>query len=346
MSDKVEKIKKAVLLLNVGTPDKPEVKSVRKYLSEFLNDPFVIDLPWLLRKILVNLIIVPFRAPKSTKLYQQLWEKEGSPLLTNAFKLQKKLTEEIGREHTVFLAMRYGNPSIDKALKEISNRNFEELIVIPLFPHYAASTTETAFREVTKLAKKYAQLPKIRFVEQFYDHPDFLKAWGEKAKSYSFDDYDHIVFSYHGLPLSHIQKSHPDRSIVSCSCDLEMPAYGRKCYRATVYETTRLLATEFGLEKNQYSVSFQSRLNKNWLSPFTDELLLDLLSQGKKKILLFAPSFVADCLETKVELNIEYAELFKNAGGEKLEVVESLNDSAEWVEALHHLIKSKYSEQP
>lgn len=334
----LENKKKAVLILNVGTPDKPEVRSVRKFLSEFLNDPFVIDLPWLLRKILVNLIIVPFRAPKSTKLYQQLWEKEGSPLLTNAIKLKEKLAKKIDDEHSVFMAMRYGNPSIDSALREISKGNFGKLIVIPLFPHYAASTSETAIQAVMSQAKRYPQIPEIQFANQFYDHPSFLKAWGAKAAKYQFDDFDHIVFSYHGLPLSHIQKSHPDRSISSCTCDIEMPAHGEKCYRATVFETTRLLAKEFGLKKNQYSVSFQSRLSKNWLSPFTDNLLLELAAQGKRKVLLFAPSFVADCLETKVELGIEYAKLFQEAGGEKLELVESLNDSDSWVEALDSII--------
>jgi ferrochelatase len=335
----LENTKKAVLILNVGTPDKPEVKSVRKYLSEFLNDPFVIDLPWLLRKILVNLIIIPFRAPKSTKLYQQLWEKEGSPLLTNAIKLKEKLAKKFGNEYSFFMAMRYGNPSIDSALKEISKGNFGKLIVVPLFPHYAASTTETAIQAVMNQKKKYPQLPEIQFVNQFYDQPGFLKAWSAKAAKYLVNDFDHIVFSYHGLPLSHIQKSHHERSISSCTCDIEMPAHGEKCYRATVYETTRLLAKEFGLIKNQYSVSFQSRFSKNWLSPFTDSLLRELATQGKRKVLLFAPSFVADCLETKVELGIEYAKLFQEAGGGKLELVESLNDSDPWVEALDSIIR-------
>jgi len=331
--------RKAVLLINVGTPDKPELNSVRKYLSEFLNDPFVIDLPWLFRKILVNLIIVPFRAPKSTKLYQQLWEKEGSPLLSNSVKLKEKLSAKMGNEYDIFVAMRYGNPSIDKALEEISKANFTKLIVLPLFPHYAASTTQTAIEAVKSRAKKFPQIPEIQFIEQFYNHPDFLKAWKARAAKYKFEDFDHIVFSYHGLPLSHIQKSHPEQPISSCTCDIEMPTYGKKCYKATVYDTTRLLIKEFGLKKDQYSVSFQSRLNKNWLSPFTDKLLLELAKQGKKKVLLFAPAFVADCLETKVELGIEYTQLFREAGGEKLELVESLNDTDAWVDALDSIIK-------
>ncbi len=339
MSVLAENKKKAILILNVGTPDKPEVKSVRKYLSEFLNDPFVIDLPWLFRKILVNLIIVPFRAPKSTKLYQQLWEKEGSPLLTNAIKLKEKLAIKMEGEYSVFMAMRYGNPSIKKVLKEIEKGDFEELIIVPLFPQYAESTTETAIQAVYQEARNYTSFPKIKEIKQFYDHPEFLNAWFSRAQDYDFEKYDHIVFSYHGLPLSHIQKAHPQVSVQNCTCEKEMPEHGKRCYKAACYATTRLLVKKFDLQKGHYSVAFQSRLNKNWLSPFTDELIVDLANQGKKNVLIFAPAFVADCLETKVELGIEYAELFQNAGGKTLDLVESLNDSDAWVNALGFIIR-------
>jgi len=330
---------KAVLLLNVGTPDKPELGSVRKYLSEFLNDPFVIDLPWLIRKILVNLIIIPFRAPKSTKLYQQLWEEEGSPLLSNAVKLKEKLAAKMGDDYSVFMAMRYGNPSIGKALKEIAKGNYEELIVIPLFPQYATSTTETAIQKVYKEAKKSESLPVIKVVKQFYNHPGFLNAWHSRAQEFDLTKFDHIVFSYHGLPLRHIQKSHPKESFQSCYCETKMPDHGLYCYKAACYETTRLLVEKLKLKEDQYSVGFQSRLSKNWLSPFTDELLEELLKRGKKRVLILAPSFVADCLETKVELGVEYAEMFIKAGGEKLQLLESLNDSDAWVSALDSILR-------
>ena len=339
MSALAENRRKAVLILNVGTPDKPEVKSVRKYLSEFLNDPFVINIPCLFRKILVNLIIVPFRAPKSTKLYQQLWEKEGSPLLTNAIKLREKLAIKMGEEYSVFMAMRYGNPSIKAALKEIDKGDFEELIIVPLFPQYAESTTETAIQAVHQEAKSYTSFPRIKEIKQFYDHPEFLKAWFSRAQEYDLKKYDHIVFSYHGLPLSHIKKAHPQESIQTCTCEKEMPEYGKLCYKAACYATNRLLVKKLDLQEGQYSVAFQSRLSKNWLSPFTDELIVDLAKQGKKNILIFAPAFVADCLETKVELGIEYAELFQNVGGETLELVESLNDSEAWVKSLASIIR-------
>lgn len=339
MSAFAENKRKAVLILNVGTPDKPEVKSVRKYLSEFLNDPFVINIPWLFRKILVNLIIVPFRAPKSTKLYQQLWEKEGSPLLTNAIKLREKLAKKMGNEYSVFMAMRYGNPSIKKVLSEIDKGDFEELIILPLFPQYAESTTETAIQAVHQEAGNYTSFPKIKEINQFYDHPEFLNAWFSRAQDYDFKKHDHIVFSYHGLPISHIQKAHPQESIQTCICEKEMPEHGKLCYKAACYATNRLLVRKLGLHEGQFSVAFQSRLSKNWLSPFTDELIVDLAKRGKKNILIFAPAFVADCLETKVELGIEYAELFQNAGGETLELVESLNDSEAWVKALDFIIR-------
>jgi len=331
--------KKAVLLINVGTPENPDVKSVRTFLSEFLNDPFVIDLPWLFRKILVNLIIVPFRAPKSTKLYQQLWEKQGSPLLSNAVKLQEKLSAKIGDKYIVYMAMRYGNPSINKAIREIGKGDFEEVIVLPLFPQYALSTTETAIQKVYTEAEQFSNFPQIKIVQQFYDHLDFLNAWYSRALEYDYKKYDHIVFSYHGLPLSHIQKAHPQKSIHTCICEIEMPKHGEQCYKAACYATNRLLVEKLGLLEGRYSVGFQSRLSKNWLSPFTDELIVDLAKQGKKNILIFAPAFVADCLETKVELGIEYAEKFKNTGGEKLQLVESLNDSEAWINALDSIIR-------
>lgn len=335
-----EKKKKAVLLINVGTPDKPEVKSVRRFLTEFLNDPYVITMPWLFRVILVNLIIVPFRASKSTKLYKQLWEKEGSPLLTNAMKLQDKLAVKIGEDYKVYFAMRYGNPSINKALSEIEKGDFEEIIIVPLFPQYALSTSETAIQKVYKEAKKFKALPKLRVIHQFYSHPSFIHAWVARVKEFDLNFYDHIIFSYHGLPLTHIAKIHPQNKIKDCNCETEMPTHGKLCYKASVHATTRLLVKELGLNKDQYSVGFQSRLTNHWLSPFTDELIMDLAKRGHKKMLIISPAFVADCLETNVELGIEYAELFLKEGGEKLDLVKSLNDSPAWVNALDQIIKS------
>jgi len=339
MHSEFEGKRKAVLLVNVGTPDAADIKSVRKFLSAFLNDPYVIDLPWLLRKFLVNLIIVPFRAKSSTQLYRQLWEKEGSPLLSNSVKLRAKLALKMGEDYKIFFAMRYGNPSLKKVLIEIQKANFDELILLPLFPQYAASTTETVYQNVMQETKSFSNFPKIKLIDQFYMESEFIDAWWTKAKAYDFKHYDQILFSYHGLPLSHIQKSHPEHELKTCHCEREMPEYGHHCYKAATYATTRLLVEKFKLEEGEYTQSFQSRLSKNWLRPFTDESLLKLAEEGKKKVLIFAPAFVADCLETKVELGIEYAELFNKAGGEQLDLVESLNDSDAWVVALSKIIE-------
>ncbi|HAG15047.1 MAG TPA: ferrochelatase [Bacteroidales bacterium] len=338
MSRLSENSRKAILLLNVGTPDKAELGSVRKYLSEFLNDPLVVDLPWLLRKILVNLIIVPFRAPKSTKLYQQVWETNGSPLLSNTLKLQTKLQAKIGGGDQVFIAMRYGNPSIRLALNQIKKGAFDQLILVPLFPQYAQSTSQTAIQEVKRLVATLNDFPPLKIVGQFYNHPEFIQAWVSRAKEYDLNLFDHFVFSFHGLPLSHIQKIHPHHDNANCMCNIEMPPNGQDCYKATCYATARQLAFALNLKTHNYSIAFQSRLSKNWLSPFTDKVILRLAKEGKKKVLIFAPSFVADCLETKVELGVEYADLFRKAGGEKLQLLESLNDTDAWVKALYAII--------
>lgn len=325
--------KKAILLLNVGTPDAPEVSKVRKYLSQFLNDKRVIDLPWLARKILVNLIIVPFRAPRSTKLYKQLWTENGSPLLYYGENLRKKVQKKLPEGEKVFLAMRYGNPGLQPVLRQIYSEGFETLVVMPLFPQYASSTTQTAIDEVHKQAKKTDLTIPIEFVQQFYNKKVFIEAFAEKVNRFDVSWFDHIVFTYHGLPHSHITKIHPHQPCETCVCNKQMPDFGRSCYKATCYETTRMLAHKLQLKEKDYSVSFQSRLSKNWLGPFTDETLISLAKQGKKNVLIVAPSFVADCLETTIELGVEYKELFAEHGG-SLTLVESLNDSDIWVDGV------------
>jgi ferrochelatase len=330
--------KTAVLLLNVGTPDSPSVKDVRRYLSEFLNDPRVIDLPWLARKILVNLIIVPFRAPKSAKLYKLLWTQKGSPLLVHSLSVQDRLNEKVGSDLTFFVAMRYGNPSFREALRKVKEMGASRLILVPMFPHFASSSTGTALEAVLKIVKNWNVIPGIKVTGQFYNHPLFLDAFEKRIRSYSPEKYDHILFSYHGLPVSHISNIHPDQDCASCTCDRDFPAYGTFCYRATCYETTRLLAARLGLREGTYSHGFQSRLSDKWLKPFSDELLAQKAKEGVRKLLIVAPAFVADCLETTVELGVEYKKLFLENGGESLEYVESLNDLPEWIDALSEII--------
>lgn len=330
--------KTAVLLINVGTPDEPRVKAVRRYLSEFLNDRRVIDIPLVLQKILVNLIIVPFRAPKSTKLYQRLWTEKGSPLLYYSEKVQEDLQKRLDSKADVFMAMRYGNPSVGKALAAIQKGNYDRLVVLPMFPQYASSTSGTAIQAVIDQVRKWNTIPEIKAISQFYDHPAFLDAFTERIQSCQPDQFDHVVFSYHGLPNRHLEKNHPEESIKTCNCEASLPEFGKFCYKATCHQTTRELATRLGLKPGQYSVSFQSRLSNNWMTPFTDQNLIARAKNGSKNILVVAPAFVADCLETTVEIGWEYKELFAENGGENLRLVESLNDSPRWISALEEIL--------
>jgi ferrochelatase len=332
---------KAVLLMNVGTPDQPDVKAVRRFLTQFLNDPYVIDIPWLFRKILVNLIIVPFRAPKSTKLYQQLWTPEGSPLLIHQKRLSKKLQETLGNEVQVYHAMRYGNPSLKMTLDEIRQNDYNECIIVPLFPQYASSTSETIIQFINAEIKKWKKKPNLRLIKQFYNHPGFLEAFEAQIKKAHPKNFDHVLFSFHGIPLRQVNKIHPSVKAEQCTCTEQMPDHGKYCYKATCYETARLLAQRMELKKTGYSVSFQSRLSKNWLQPFTDEYVIELARRGVKKLLVVIPSFVADCLESKVEIGIEARQIFLDAGGEELVMVESLNDSEHWVRGLTKIIIDK-----
>lgn len=328
----------AVLLLNVGSPDNPDIRSVRRYLMKFLNDRRVIDIPWLLQKILVNLIIVPFRAPKSTKLYRRLWGENGSPLIVYSEKAKEKLQKLLPDNFKVFNTMRYGNPGYKIALEEIKKERYSRITIIPMFPQYASSTTGTGIQATVDEIKSWYLLPEIRFVGQFYKNTGFIDAFVQRAGEYNYQEYDHIVFSYHGLPLRQIDKSHPGINNQQCDCSINMPTHGEFCYKATCYETSRLLANELGLLPDKYTVAFQSRLSNDWLEPFTDKTIEGLARQGKKKVLVIAPAFVADCLETIDEIGVEYKKLFKENGGDKLTLVESLNDMDKWIETLASMV--------
>ncbi|MCW3785457.1 ferrochelatase [Plebeiibacterium sediminum] len=327
-------MKKALVIINIGTPDQPEKKAVKRYLTEFLNDGLVIDIPWLLRKILVNLIIIPFRVSKSTSLYKRLWTKEGSPLLSYQTNLANKLDEKLGAEVDVFSAMRYGNPSIKSVFNQVKKGNYDEVVVLPMYPQYATSTTLSTELKVKEVVQELNLDVNIRFIEQFYNHPSFIKTFTAKIKDCDFDSYDHIIFSYHGLPERQVNKIHPGIESPTCSCHIQMPEHGKMCYKATCYETTRLMAKELGIDNSFYSVSFQSRLSKNWLTPFTDHNIEELLKKGNKRILVVAPAFVTDCLETIVEIGFEYKRDFIQNGGEQLKLVESLNDDDLWADTI------------
>ena len=333
--------KKAILLINVGTPDSPEVRDVRKYLSQFLKDKRVITLPFVIRKILVDGIIVPFRSRKSSKLYRKLWTENGSPLLSYSRSLASKLNKELDENPKVFFGMRYGNPSVKSAMKEIKDYSPDELMVLPLYPQYASSTTESSFDVIKRELASFKNEPEIKFVKQFYNCPEFIQVFYSQITKFKPFEYEHLVFSYHGLPLSHLNEIHSYIDATNCNCEYQMPTHGKFCYKAACYETTRLLAKELGIQKENYSVAFQSRLSRNWISPFTDEVIKDLAKKGVNKLLVIAPSFVTDCLETIIEIEDEYRTLFIKQGGLQLDLVHSLNDSDAWIKALAAIISNQ-----
>lgn len=328
----------ALLLINLGTPDAPTVKSVRRYLRQFLSDKYVITVPWLFRKLLVNLFIIPFRVKNSTKLYQQLWTPEGSPLTVYMTNLKQKLQKKLDSQTVVFSAMRYQNPSTESALEQIKAQGFEKIVVLPLYPQFASSTTTSTIEEVNRVLKKWDKAPELHFINQFHDHPGYISAYTKQIQSYNPDNYDFILFSYHGLPNSHIEEIHPKINIEDCNCEEESAEHCRICYRAACYNTTRLLAGRLNLSKDRYTTSFQSRLSKNWLKPFSDQTLIDLAEKGHKRILVVAPAFVADCLETIIEIGVEYKELFIAHGGQELTLVESLNANDTWVDGVKEIV--------
>ncbi len=327
-------MKRVLLLINTGTPDRADRNAVGRYLREFLNDKRVIQMPRLLRLMLVNLIIIPFRVKKSTALYRRLWTADGSPLLVYLNRLVDLVARRSSHFQQVYGAMRYGNPSIKSVLADIQSTMPDELVVMPLFPQYASATTGSVAEEVMRVISRWPVIPTVRFVQHFYQHEVFINLFASRIESFQPHTFDHIVFSYHGLPLKHLSDQHPSHDPKQCSCSEAMPAHGRYCYRAACYETTHQLIARLALDPARTTTSFQSRLTRNWLSPFSDEVIFDLARQGKRRILVVAPSFVADCLETIIEIEQDYKALFVEHGGDELVMVQSLNDSPDWADAI------------
>lgn len=331
--------KKGVLLVNLGTPDSPSVSDVRKYLFQFLNDPRVIDIPWLARKILVNLIIVPFRAPSSAKLYKQLWTEEGSPLLKHTADLTKLVQEKLGDEYQVEFGMRYGKPSIESGLELLRKARTKDITVLPLYPQYASSSNGSSIEEVFRVVSGWWGIPDIRIVGQFFDHPKYIEAFVERGKQHDLSTYDHVIFSFHGLPIRHVDKIYDDGPCEDHDCAETFDDDNRLCYRATSFATARSIAAGLGLSEEDYTVSFQSRLDDKWLKPFSDIVVEERAKAGDKKLLIFSPAFVADCLETTVEIGVEYQEIFEEHGGETVQLVESLNSHPLWVDCVSDLVR-------
>ena len=332
-------MKTYVLLINLGTPNSPKTSDVGKYLSEFLNDRRVIDLPWLWRKVLVNLVIVPFRSPKSAGLYKRIWTSEGSPLLINTQNLRDSLQKNLGNAYVVEMAMRYGRPSLNKALIKLEKKQVQQLILVPLYPQYASSTTGSTFESAFELISKWKQIPNVKITHHFHDHPGFIDAFASHIKQYKPENHDHIIMSYHGLPLNHVTEAHGGMNCEDLGCTEKQNDQNNYCYRASCYKTSRLLAKKLNLMKQDYTVCFQSRLDNNWLKPFTDEIVIQKAKTGYKRLLVISPAFVADCLETLYELGMELKEDFEKEGGEQLTLVKSLNDLPQWVNTMGEMIK-------
>jgi ferrochelatase len=331
-------IKKGVLLINLGTPDHASPSAVYRYLKEFLNDERVIDLSKLGRWLLTNLIIVPFRHRQSARAYQKIWTNAGSPLLVNSLKLTTALAEQLGNHYQVELGMRYGNPSIKSALAKFSHCN--ELTVIPLFPQYSSAATGSAMASMMNTLMQQWNIPQLRMIRDFYNNPGFIAAYADIIKEKTAGkNIDVILFSYHGLPERHINKS---QCQATCNRLAACPAVDSNnlfCYRAQCYRTTELLAQALKLTPGQYQTAFQSRLGRTpWIKPYTDLLLPELREQGIKNMAVVCPSFVADCLETLEEISIRAREQWLNLGGNEFVFIPCVNDHPVWVKAVNDLI--------
>lgn len=341
-----EKRPVGVLLVNLGTPNSTETADVRRYLREFLSDPRVVDISPLGRWLLLNLVILPFRPAKSAEAYRTIWMDEGSPLLVYGERLRDELSTRLGSEYRVSLAMRYGNPSIPDVLEEMSKQDLEKIIVVPLFPQYSSAASGSALERVFEVASGMWNVPEMTSVGAFYDDPRFVEAFAEVARPVLEElRPDHVLLSYHGVPERQVQKSDPTGAhclkVEGC-CDRIVGPANRYCYRAHCFATTRALADLLGLEEDEYSVAFQSRLGRNpWIKPYTDEQLPVLFEKGVRRLAIMCPAFVADCLETIEEIGIRAKEDWEALGGEALELVPSLNAHPAWVEGLARIVEEK-----
>ena len=327
--------------MNLGTPDSPGRYDVYRYLKQFLLDKRVIDIPWLARNLLVRGIIAPFRSGSSSKIYKKLWTKDGSPLKHYGKIVADGVQELLGEEYHVELAMRYQNPSLDSAIDKIMASNPTEIIVFPMFPQYASASTGSVFEEVMDIMGRKLAIPKIKIINSFCNDERVMNVFVKNAKKHDLTDYEHFVFSFHGIPHSQLRKTDTnDHCLKQKDCCQTYTPKNQFCYSAQCFETARVIAKGLGLSKEDYTVAFQSRLGPDkWTQPPTPDTLEALQEKGIKKIMIFSPAFVADCLETTIEIADEFHEEFMERGGEKLDLVESLNDDPDWINAITEMIK-------
>lgn len=328
--------------MNLGSPDSTSTGDLHTYLMEFLMDKRVIDYPWLFRKVLVGGIIVPFRAAKSAEAYKTIWTSEGSPLIVLTRQLKEALQATI--DEPVEIAMRYGNPTVGEGFERLLARvpDLEEVIAIPLYPHYAMASYETAVEYAQEVHRKKRYPFKLEFIRPFFNDPNYLRALSEHMRPYLQEEYDHILFSYHGIPARHLLKTDPTRHHCLHSnhcCDTVSPAHAT-CYRHQCFATTRAMVRLLGIPEGKYSNSFQSRLGKGWLEPFTDIRLEEMPKEGIKRLLILCPAFISDCLETLEEIAIRGKETFIGAGGVSYTMIPCLNVNPLLVETLAGWVRS------
>lgn len=335
--------KKGVLIVNLGTPDSPSVSDVRRYLDQFLMDARVIDIKTIPRNFLVRGAIIPFRAPESSKIYKKVWTDEGSPLLIYGEQVKEMLQERLGEEYVVELGMRYQNPSIESALNKLREQHVHSIQVIPLFPQYASASTGSVHQEVMRIVSKWLIIPQMSFINSFHDHPKMIKIFADNGRKHNIDSFDHILFSFHGLPERQMIKADitGQHCLKTKDCCNTLTEVNQHCYTAQCRDTAKKLAAELGITDKQYTVCFQSRLGKEpWVQPFTNEVVQQMAKEGKKRLLVFCPAFVADCLETIYEISEEYHDEFVESGGELVQLVESLNDHPDWITILEEFVKA------
>jgi protoporphyrin/coproporphyrin ferrochelatase len=332
------KKKKGVLLINLGTPDDPSRWAVYRYLKQFLADPRVIDVAFV-RNIIIPLLII-FRSKESSKGYKELWMEEGSPLKVYGYRLAEGVQKILGTEYQVELGMRYQNPSIESAIKKLMDNQVSELVVLPLFPQYASASTGSVQEEVMRVLSTYWNIPKVTMFDQFYDYEPMIELFAQRGRQHDYEKYDHILFSYHGLPERQITKGDTCNHCFKEGCCNSISYNNQLCYKAHCNATTRGIVAKLNLRPEQYSVCFQSRLGRDpWVQPYTSDVIKQLAEKGYKRVLVFCPAFVCDCLETTIEISEEYQELFEEHGGEKLQLVAGLNDDAGWMEAVAEMVR-------
>lgn len=335
---------KAVLLVNLGTPDSTKVKDVRRYLREFLSDPRVLDIPALLRFLLLNLVILPTRPRQSAEAYKEIWTDEGSPLLLHTKALSEKLSDKLGASITTVFAMRYGNPGIKSVISELQAKRVDELYVLPLFPQYASSSYGSAVAEIYSQLQNFDYVMPITVKAPYYADTDFIKVLAGSIKA-TIKEHDYLLMSFHGLPERHVLRS--DGGSLPNGCDLRQPCPkvsrdNNTCYRAQCYATAMAVASE--LKSDNYGVAFQSRLGKTpWIQPYTDQYLADIYAAGHRKLAVACPSFTADCLETIEEIGISLHEQWLEMGGESFQLIPCLNSEDSWVELIANWVKKSQS---